>query len=128
MAKLESIVESYDSPKLRGFAPDDRVRNLLIFKHCAVQEPRTVNDPEQVDCLSRNPKHTSIIAVERVAVTGSQNLVFWDQWASFRKSFQGLDLFFDSLDEPARICGTVMCDKIPDFFDVPFGGSRKETD
>ena len=72
-----------------------------------------MNDPEQVDGLSRNPKHTSIIAVEQVAVMGSRNLVFWDERASFRKSFEGLDLFFDSFDKPARIFGTVMCDKIP---------------
>ena len=79
-----------------------------------------MDDPKQIDGLSRNPKHTSIIAVEQVAVMGPQNLVFWDQWASFRKTFLDLDLFFDSPDEFVRVRGIVMRDKIPDFLDIPF--------
>lgn len=53
-----------------------------------------------------------------------QNLVFRDQWASFREGFQGLDLFFDSLDEFLRVHRNVMSDKIPNFLAISFCSPR----
>ena len=77
-----------------------------------------MDEPDHVDCFSRNPKHAPVTSIEQVAVMGSQNFVLRNERAPFPEPLQGFDLFFEPLDESVGFFGTVVRDEIPGFFDI----------
>ena len=79
-----------------------------------------MDDSQNIDYFSRDPKHAPVISVQQVTVMGSQNLILWNERTSFWEALQSFDLFFEPPDEFFGFFGIVVGDKIPDFFDVSF--------
>ena len=79
-----------------------------------------MDDSDHVDCFSGDAKHAPVVSVQQVTVMGSQNLVLWNERASFREPLQGFNLFYESPNESCGCFGTVVGDNIPGLFDVSF--------
>lgn len=92
----------------------------LFFKHRDIQESGAVDDSQHVDCFSYDAKHGSVVSIQQVTIMRSEYLVLWNEGASLWKALQGFDVFFEPPDESFRRFGTILGDKIPDFFDVSF--------
>ncbi len=83
-----------------------------------------MNDSQDVNRLFRYAKDSPVISVQQVTVTRSQYLVFSNERAPLRKSFQRFDLLLEAADEPFSVIGTILRDKTPNFLDVSFRRSR----
>lgn len=93
--------------------------SFLIFEHGAVQEPRSMYDPQNVNCFSANPKHASIATVKQMSVSRTENFVFRNEPASFGEPLQCCDLLFQTIDKLAGFFRTILRDKTPNLLDVP---------
>ena len=82
-----------------------------------------MNHAQDINGLPGDSKHSAIVAMQKVKVVRSQVLVFWNQRASLRKMFQGVELLFDLEDKSIRICRTVFSNVAPDGPNVRFSSS-----
>ena len=98
--------------------------SLLIFEHGAVQKSRSMDYPQNVNCLSADAKHASIIFVKQMSVARAKDFIFRNEGTSFGKPLQRRDLVFQPVDKSTGSLRAILRDKTPNVLYVPLRRAR----
>jgi hypothetical protein len=82
-----------------------------------------MDDSEDINRFLGDSKYRPVVPIKDMPIPRSQYFVFRNGRAPFEMLFQSGDLMLNVGDESSRFAGTILADIVPNFLQIPLGGS-----